>query len=90
MNWPENLQPKLRVCHSLNTDGNMWLRESDLVFVKEQPYAVLQWSHGKSGDVPDVWLKLKGDLLKHDWPEDVVYRYEGELDEPNQRIKELS
>jgi len=84
MKWPENLQPKARVCHPLNSGGNTWLRESDLVFVKERPYAVLQWSRGESGDVPDVWLELKGDLLKRDGPDAQVYRYEGELDEPRQ------
>ncbi len=81
------MQPKLRVCHPLNTCGNTWLRESDLVFVKERPFAVLEWSHGHSGDIPDVWLELKGDLLKHDRPDDVVYRYEGEVDAPRQWLK---
>jgi hypothetical protein len=86
MKWPEKLQPKLRVCHPLNTGGNTWLRESDLVFVKDRPYAVLQWSHDQSGDVPDVYLELKTEALKRDAP-DGVYRYEVELDDPVQSLK---
>ena len=87
MKWPDNLQTKLRVCHPLNTGGSTWLRESDLVFVKEQPYAVLHWSHEQTRDVPDLWLELKGELLKRDAP-DGIYRYEVELDDPAQHLNE--
>jgi hypothetical protein len=86
MKWPENLQPKSRVCHPVNTKGTTWLRESDLVFVKDRPYAVLHWSREQAGDVPDSWLELKSEALKRDAP-DGIYRYEVPLDEPPQDLK---
>ena len=86
MKWPEKLQSQHRVCHPVTTGGNTWLRESDLVFVQERPYAVLHWSHEQAGDVPDIWLELKSEALKRDAP-DGVYRYDVPLDEPYQYLK---
>lgn len=84
VDWPKGHQAKYRVCHSINTDGTTWLRESDLVFVKEQPYAVLKWSHGSQGDVPEVYIELKPKLLTHEG-EQPNYRYEGEVPDPTPR-----
>jgi hypothetical protein len=86
MKWPENLHPQSRVCHPVNTKGTTWLRESDLVFVKDRPYAVLHWSHEQTGDVPDSWLELKSEGLKRD-SANGVYRYDIPLDEPHQGLK---
>jgi hypothetical protein len=67
----------------VNTQGTVWLRESDLVFIQEQPYAVFHWEHGKSGDVPDQYVKLDPARLKMDGQAS-TYRYEGELSAPYQ------
>lgn len=80
--WPHGLKPQFRVCHPINTHGTTWLRESDLVFVKRRPYAVLSWSHDQQGDHPDLWLELNPKMLKHDRSAGPVYRYEGELEDP--------
>jgi hypothetical protein len=84
--WPENLHPKYRVCYPLNTGGSTWLCESDLVFVRKQPYAVLHWTRDENGETPDAWLPLNRRLLKHDRAEDPVFRYEGELVDPQQGV----
>jgi len=79
---PENVQPRFHVFHPMNTAGTTWLRESDLVFVNKRPYAILSWSHGKKGDVPEVVIELNSKMLTHDAPDDPVYRYEGEIQDP--------
>jgi hypothetical protein len=79
--WPAK-PPQYRVCYPVNTDGTTWLCESDLVFVKKRPYAVLSWSKTEEGTVPEQWLPLDRRLLKHDRAEDPVFRYEGEIHEP--------
>lgn len=84
--WPVDLHPNLKVCHPTNTAGTTWLRESDLVFVKRQAYAVFHWEHGRDGDVPDQYVELDPEKLKHDRPTDQVYRYEGELPDIGQRL----
>lgn len=81
IDWPKGRHEKYRVCHPTNTEGTTWLRESDLVFVKEQPYAVFQWSRGSEGEVPEVYIELKPTLLAHDG-QDTHYRYDGELPDP--------
>ena len=78
--WPKQLRPK-HVVHPVNTGGTTWLRESDLVFVKKRPYAVLKWTHGEGGDVPEVYIELKPKALKHE-PRNPVYRYEVEVTDP--------
>ena len=88
--WPTDLHPSLRVCHPANTAGTTWLRESDLVFIEKQPYAVFHWQHGRSGDVPDQYLELNPKLLKHDETEAPMYRYEGELPSPPQGLRHHS
>ena len=80
--WPEKVKPQFRVCHPINSGGTTWLRESDLVFVQKRPYAVLSWSHTDRGDVPEKFCELNRKLLKHDRPDDVFYRYEGEIRDP--------
>jgi hypothetical protein len=79
---PANPQPRFHVLHYINTAGTTWLRESDLVFVDKRPYAVLSWSRSKEGDVPEVVIELDSEMLKHDRPDDPVYRYEGEVQDP--------
>ena len=76
--WPKNLHPTQHVCHPVNTDGTTWLRESDLVFVKKTPYAVLSWTHGE----PEVYIELKPKLLHHDRGNSADWRYEGEVADP--------
>ena len=76
-----------RVCYPVNTDGTTWLCESDLVFVEKRPYAVLSWSKGKDGVVPEVWTPLDRHLLKHDRAEDPVFRYEGEVPDPRKSAR---
>ena len=80
ISWPAK-PPQFKVCYPVDSHGTTWLCESDLVFVKKRPYAVLSWSHGKDGDVPDVWMPLDRRLLKHDRAEDPVFRYEGQVSE---------
>src|SRR5712691_8729303 len=77
--WPEKVKSHFRVCHPINSGGTTWLRESDLVFVHKRPYAVLSWSHTDDGDVPENFCELNRSLLKHDRPDDLFYRYEGEI-----------
>jgi hypothetical protein len=77
---PENAL--FHVFHPMNTAGTTWLRESDLVFVNKRAFAILSWSHGAEGDVPQVMIELKSEMLKHDRPDDPVYRYEGEIQDP--------
>jgi hypothetical protein len=84
--WPVDLHPTHKVCHPTNTGGTTWLRESDLVFVKQQAYAVFHWEHGRDGDIPDQYVQLDPEKLKHDRDSDPVYRYEGELPDPAQRL----
>jgi len=85
MDWPKGCQRStFRVCHPTNTDGTTWLRESDLVFVKEQAFAVFQWSHGSEGEVPEVYIELKPALLAHDG-DARHYRYDGELPDPTRQ-----
>jgi hypothetical protein len=88
--WPTDLHPTLRVCHPVNTQGTVWLRESDLVFVKEQPYAVFHWEHGKAGDLPDQYVELDPKRLTRDRQGDQTYRYEGELQAPDQYLRRFS
>lgn len=70
-------QKELHVFHAINTRGTTWLKESALVFKNNRPYAVLN-----GGDEPEVLIELNRKLLSHDRPEDTVYRYEGELQDP--------
>ena len=73
-------QAHLHVFHPMNTGGTTWLKESDLVFKDKRPYAVLN-----GGDEPEVLIELNRKLLSHDRPEDTVYRYEGELEDPRRK-----
>jgi len=77
--WPEKVKSHFRVYHPINSGGTTWLRESDLVFVHKRSYAVLSWSHTDRGDVPEMYCELNRKLLKHDRPDDLFYRYEGEI-----------
>ena len=71
----ESSQPRLHVFHSVNTAGTTWLRESDLVFIKKRPYAVIATDR-------EVLIELNPKLLKHDRSAGEVYRYEGEIQDP--------
>ncbi len=86
--WPKKVQPRYRVCHPMNTNGNTWLADSDLVFIRKHPVAVLSWSPGKEGQEPDVWLELNPKLLKHDRQDPFHYRYLGEVSDPRRRSQE--
>ena len=79
---PETLKHHYRVVHPMNSQGTTWLRESDLVFVKHKPYAILSWSRDDQGDHPESWIELNPKMLKHDRQDGPVYRYEGELQDP--------
>jgi hypothetical protein len=81
VHWPKKLQPKDHVLFPMNSAGTTWLRDSDLVFVKKRPYAVLSWSHQEQGAVPEVYIELKPQLLKHR-PDSPVWRYDGEVADP--------
>lgn len=72
---PENVQTRFHVFHAINTAGTTWLRESDLVFIEKRPYAVIRTDR-------EVLIELNPKMLKHDRPDDPVYRYEGEIEDP--------
>ena len=72
---PEHAQPRFHVFHPMNTAGTTWLRESDLVFIEQRPYAVISTDR-------EVLIELNPKMLKHDKPDDPVYRYEGEIQDP--------
>ncbi len=72
---PENAQPRFHVFHPMNTAGTTWLRESDLVFIEKRPYAIIATDR-------EVLIELNPKMLKHDRPDDLVYRYEGEIQDP--------
>ena len=74
-------QTHLHVFHPMNSGGTTWLKESDLVFKDKRPYAVLN-----GGDEPEILIELNTKLLSHDRPEDTVYRYEGELEDPRRKV----
>ena len=71
----EKAQPRFHVFHPMNTAGTTWLRESDLVFIQKRPYAVIATDR-------EVLIVLNPKMLKHDRPDDPVYRYEGEIQDP--------
>ena len=66
----------LYVFHPINTRGTTWLRQSGLVFKNKRPYAVLTKDRG------EVLVELNRKLLTHDRPNDTIYRYEGEIEDP--------
>ena len=72
---PENVEPRFHVFHPMNTAGTTWLSESDLVFIEKRPYAVIRTDR-------EVLIELNPEMLKHDKPDDPVYRYEGEIKDP--------
>lgn len=78
---PAKIDSKAHVVLPINTDGTTWLRESDLVFINKEPYAVLGW-HGERKDIPDQFIPLNRRLLHHDHRDPVHYRYEGEVQDP--------
>jgi hypothetical protein len=63
---------KKHVLHPLNAGGSTWLTESDLVFINEEPFAVVKGKH----------LPLNPQLLHHEDGDLSHYRYEIELKEP--------
>jgi hypothetical protein len=81
----EKPQPRYHVFHPMNTAGTTWLRESDLVFIKKRPYAVIETDR-------EVLIELNPKMLKHDRQAGDVYRYEGELQDPTtlQDLNKLS
>jgi hypothetical protein len=80
--WPKKLQPKDHVVCPINSAGTTWLKDSDLVFVKNKPYAVLSWSKGEQGAIPEVYIELKPKLLEHDRVDSALWRYQGEIADP--------
>lgn len=78
---PARIHASAHVLHPINTDGTTWLKESDLVFVNKEPYAVLSW-HGERRDIPDQYIPLNRKLLHHDHGDATHYRYDGELIDP--------
>lgn len=72
---PDADQPRFHVLHAMNTAGTTWLRESDLVFIEKRPYAVIATDR-------EVLIELNPKMLKHDRPDDPLYRYEGEIQDP--------
>ncbi len=74
------IQAHAHVLHPMNTAGSTWLKESDLIFLNKEPYAVLTW-HGDRKDIPDRFIPLNRKLLRHDRAGH--YRYEGELEDPS-------
>ena len=75
-------EPKLVVCHPMNSHGTTWLKESDLVFKGTKPIVVFEWAPGKDGVEPKVWKELNRKLLHHDRSDRIHYRYEGEIPDP--------
>ena len=71
-----NQQVQLHVFFPMNSHGTTWLRESDLVFIKKRPYAVIETDR-------EVLIELNPKMLKHDRPSDPNYRYEGEIQDPS-------
>ncbi len=80
--WPQDVKHQFRVFHPIVSHGSTWLRESDLVFLKDKAYAVLSWSHDAGGEHPQSWCELNLRMLHHDRDAGAVYRYEGELQDP--------
>ena len=78
---PARIQANAHVLHPMNSDGTTWLKESDLVFLNKEPYAVLSW-HGERKDIPDQYIPLNRKLLHQDRTHHGLYRYDGELDDP--------
>ncbi len=72
---PQSSQHRFHVFHPMNTAGTTWLRESDLVFIKKRPYAVIATDR-------EILVELNPKMLKHDRPNDPNYRYEGEIPDP--------
>jgi len=72
---PENHQSRFHVFHPINTGGTTWLRESDLVFIEKRPYAIISTDR-------EVLIELNPKMLKQDRPDDSIYRYEGEIQDP--------
>jgi hypothetical protein len=72
---PDTSQPRFHVLHTMNTAGTTWLRESDLVFIEQRPYAVIATDR-------EVLIELNPKMLKHDRPDDPLYLYEGEIKDP--------
>jgi hypothetical protein len=83
---PARIESKAHVLHPVNTNGTTWLRESDLVFINKEPYAVFGW-HGQRKDIPDQFIPLNRKLLHHDQGDSTLYRYEGELTDPQSAQK---
>jgi hypothetical protein len=79
---PAKVEVAAHVLHPMNTAGTTWLKESDLVFVNKEPFAVLSW-HGDRHDIPDQFIPLNKKLLHHDHGDLGHYRYEGEIDDPS-------
>lgn len=80
--WPTNPGHKDHVFYPMNSSGTTWLRDSELVFVKSTPYAVLSWKRDGQGEVPEVYIELKPKLLEHERPGSPVWRYTGEVPDP--------
>ena len=78
---PARINAKAHVLHPMNSGGTTWLKESDLVFVNKEPYAVLSW-HGNGKDIPDQYIPLNPKLLHHDHGDKARYRYDGEIIDP--------
>ena len=75
---PARIHANAHVLHPMNSDGTTWLKESDLVFLNKEPFAVLSW-HGERRDIPDQYIPLNRKLLHQDHVRAGLYRYEGEL-----------
>jgi len=72
---PDSPKHRFHVFHPMNTDGTTWLRESDLVFIRKRPYAVIATDR-------EVLVELNPKMLKHDPHAGTIYRYEGEIKDP--------
>lgn len=76
------IESRAHVFHPVNSGGTTWLRESDLVFINKEPYAVFGW-HGQRREIPDQCIPLNRKLLHHDHRNPAQYRYEDELKDPS-------
>ena len=72
---PESPKHRFHVFHPMNTAGTTWLRESDLIFIKRRPYAVIATDR-------ELLVELNPRMLKHDRQDHEIYRYEGEIQDP--------
>ena len=84
-NEPDFTHGVYRVMHFLLLNGVRYTCESDLIFIDDNPFVVLEWAGPQENQHPDLKLALDPAHLEERQGQPGYFLYNGDLVDPRMR-----